>query len=159
MRSAALAFAVIAVATSAARADEEDDTQTLIAQIEACLGRISDPGEHPELCMGLHAIPCSDSPDGQTDEGAVACLTEETRAWTRILNDEYAQLLARLDEEPRMALRDAQKKWSSFKDANCAFPTALDRSSLGGPWAADCEMQATARRAMELRSYINYLEY
>lgn len=164
MRGAALAIAFLAGAFVAAeptgaRADEDDDTETLIAQIEACLGRISDPGEHPELCMGLHAIPCIDAPDGQSESGTIACLSEETRAWSRILNTEYAQLLARLDEEPRLALRDAQRKWTDFKNANCAFPVALERGSLSGPWAADCEMQAMARRAMELRSYLGYLEY
>lgn len=162
LRAAAAATICLAIAFAApdgARADEEDDIETLIAQIEACLGRISDPGEHPELCMGLHALPCMDAPEGQSSDGAIACLSEETKAWGRILTNEYSALLARLDEEPRNALRDAQKKWTTFTEANCAFPISLERGALSGPWAADCEMQATARRAMELRSYLGYLEY
>ena len=131
----------------------------LVAKIEACLGRIGDPGEHPELCMGIHVNACVAAPGGETDAGQTACLTEETEAWDRILAKEYAAPLSRLDEDQRAALKDAQRKWTAFLEADCDFPLIFEKSALAGPWAADCRMQHTARRTTELRGYLNYLEY
>lgn len=131
----------------------------IVLEIEACLGRIGDPGEHPELCMGLHVNRCVDTGPGAAPGGEVLCIDEESAAWTRILNAEYAMLLGRLGDEQRLALRDAQRKWAAFYEAECKFPLVFEESALGAPWAADCRMQHAARRAMELRGYLNYLEY
>lgn len=131
----------------------------LVAQIDRCVGPLGQPAEHAELCMGVHAEPCMQIAENQSTQGMVACISAETAAWDWILNREYRGLRMALDEEQKDALRDAQRKWIAFRDADCAFPHIFVRGTLSQPWGADCVMQHTARRAMELRGFRNYLEY
>ena len=157
------ALAAVAAATPSAAQTQSPELlsgpEKIVADIQACIGRIGDPGEHPELCMGLHVNPCVAENAEPTPAQETLCIEQETVAWERIVTAEYAQLLARLDEEEWNALRDAQRKWGTFVDADCAFPLVFEESALGPPWAADCRLQHTARRATELFGYLNYLEY
>lgn len=133
--------------------------ETLMQDIEACLGRVGDPGEHPELCMGFHVTTCIDTEVGRAPGGEVTCIEEEADVWRRLMTTEYATLLSRLGDDQRASLRDSQRKWVAFLEADCEFPLIFEKSALARPWAADCRLQHTARRAMELRGYLNYLAY
>ena len=133
--------------------------EALVGEIESCLGRIGDPGEHPELCMGLHVNRCVGTDAGKAAGGETVCIDEEAEAWMRLMNVEYTILLGKLGDDQRAALRDAQRKWTAFLKSDCEFPLVFERGALARPWAADCRLQHTARRAMELRGYLNYLAY
>ncbi|MEL7464479.1 MAG: lysozyme inhibitor LprI family protein [Pseudomonadota bacterium] len=152
MRAAFVAIALLAAGPVQA-------AQDLVERIEACLGRIGDPGEHPELCMGLHVNDCIRTAAGAAPGGEALCIEEEAAAWMRLLNTEYAILDAELGDEQRTALRDAQRKWMAFLQSDCKFPLLFEEGALARPWAADCRLQHTARRAMELRGYLDYLAY
>ncbi|MEO0362201.1 MAG: lysozyme inhibitor LprI family protein [Pseudomonadota bacterium] len=151
-RAALLAFAILAAPASAGA------TGSIVERLDACLGAVGAPGAHPEQCMGLHAEPCMERAEGQTTYGMVTCLSEETAAWDEILNREYKALVAALDTAQTEALREAQRAWLDFRDADCAFPHVFVEGSLARPWGADCVMQHTARRAVELRGYRDFLE-
>lgn len=157
--SASLLLAAFGVVAPAPEAEGAETTQELIDMIDACVGRVGSPADHADLCMGLHIQPCAELPGGETTVGMVDCIVFETLAWDTILNREYKALTGKLDEEQRAALRDAQRKWIAFRDADCAFPQVFIRGSLARPWGADCVMQHTARRALELRSFLDFLEY
>jgi uncharacterized protein YecT (DUF1311 family) len=131
----------------------------LIAKIDGCIGRINSPADHADLCMGIHVEGCSAAEGGDTTNGLVACISTETAAWETVLEREIAALRTRLDDEQTGVLHAAQRAWLAFRTADCAFPHVFVRGALSQPWAADCVMQHTARRALELRAYIEYLEY
>lgn len=157
MRSAARAFVLVVASTFAAGADHQKNG-TLVERIDACVAEAGVHGNPADLCLGLHAQPCLETSDGRTTVGMVQCITDEAQAWDTILNREYKRLMPRLDPEQAAAMRDAQRKWIAFRDADCAFPHVLIRGTLAQPWGADCVMQHTARRAMELRGLVTYTE-
>jgi len=51
-------------------------------------------------------------------------------------------------------LRDAQRAWIAYRDANCAMEYGLwGAGSMRQIAGADCQMRMTAERMLELRSY------
>lgn len=136
-----------------------DEQSELIAKIDGCIGRINSPADHADLCMGIHVEPCSQAEGGETTNGLVACITTETAAWETVLEREISALRTKLDDEQTGVLHAAQRAWLAFRSADCEFPHVFVRGTLSQPWAADCVMQHTARRALELREFLEYLEY
>ncbi|QIE57350.1 DUF1311 domain-containing protein [Pikeienuella piscinae] len=157
LRSAAGVFLLIVVSALAVGADHQE-SRALVERIDACVAEAGVHGNPADLCLGLHAQPCMDTPDGQTTAGMVQCIAGEAEAWDTILNREYQRLLPRLDAEQAAAMRKVQRAWIAFRDADCAFPHILIRGTLAHPWGADCIMQHTARRAMEIRGLVEYTE-
>lgn len=154
IRSLPIIVAVLLPALTSAGEQNE-----LIARIDGCIGRIHAPADHADLCMGIHVEQCIRAEGGETTNGTVACINTETAAWETVLEREMTNLRTRLDDEQIGVLYAAQRAWVAFRAADCEFPHVFVRGTLSQPWAADCFMQHTARRALELRSYIEYLEY
>lgn len=126
--------------------------ETLIdgATVEACFAR-----DDAQACIGDAANQCQDTqPQGQTTLGISECLMAEHAAWDRILNREYGQLRDNYADDAGLVaqLRDAQRAWITFRDADCRL--AYDRYGGGSMRviaAAGCRLQHTARRALDLR--------
>jgi len=83
-------------------------------------------------------------------DGALAdCAEREAVDWDRRLNEGYRTLASALPAERRAALRDAQRRWIAFRDAECRF-----RAAGGGAIArlrsAGCVRALTESRATEL---------
>lgn len=118
---------------------------------EECIGRLS------QACM-------SGEEDGESTHGMARCIRAETEAWDRLLNAEYRATMdwakeADADEReysPEYAnraetLRDAQRAWIAFRDAQCAFDYAQWGSgSMRLIVGAACFMEMTAQRTLEL---------
>ena len=159
----ALVFLGSAVAPSAAELDEltarygDELTNCYDAAADtdarlACIGVMS------STCMGTEA-------GGETTTGMSLCLQAERAGWDVLLNAEYRRTLAwsmSMDAEdagsfPEFAnraktLRDAQRAWMSFRDAECANAyAAWGSGSLRVIGAANCLMDITAKRAVALR--------
>lgn len=149
---------LVAVCAGAPSAAPDDTADKIVARIDACIGRQGAPQDHADQCLGLHAQPCMEAPEGQSTRGMVGCLAAETAAWDTVLAREYAALLPKLDSGQRAAMTDAQQRWLDFRRADCAIPYALVEGTLAQPWSADCVMQRTARRALQIRGYIDFLE-
>ena len=49
------------------------------------------------------------------------CISEELERQDRRLNGAYQVLMDSLPEKRKAQLRDAQRKWIEFRDANCEF--------------------------------------
>ena len=47
------------------------------------------------------------------------CIAEEFEHQDRRLNTAYQALMGSVSAETRTQLRDAQRKWIAFRDANC----------------------------------------
>jgi len=132
------------------------ETETCLAQIDGTLGR--------DICVGLSAAACINTPDGYTTVGMVDCLGREVDYWDGRLNAAYGSLIetekqidAELDEigsaAPKLApaLREMQRTWIGFRDATCTYEvTQWGGGTGGGPAFQDCQMRLTARQAMSL---------
>lgn len=107
-------------------------------------------------CAGDAANICQSLPDGSTTNGIVACLQAETDVWDAMLNEEYGKARIAFDsiggEDLTTSLRDAQRAWIAFRDADC---TMRYHQWIGGTIrsvvSASCHLQMTASRAIALR--------
>ena len=145
--------AVAAAAMMAGPAAAQDEA------VRACLRDAVDK----RACIGASLDPCLAAPGGETTTGISACIVAETEAWDRMLNDEYQQTMAAfraLDATGDVAgrglersptLREAQRAWIAFRDAECELQYA--RWGLGTMRqiaGANCLLAMTAERAIKL---------
>ncbi len=61
--------------------------------------------------------------------------------------------MAQLSESRKKALKDAQRAWIKYRDANCHFYDDSDGGSMGAITVNECFMSATASRAKEFESF------
>lgn len=121
-------------------------------------------------CIGVATNRCIDAtPNGSTTAGMVSCTASETAIWDEFLNQTYQDLRAQMREMdasdyvgdmPRAAdaLRDAQRAWIAFRDAECNFEWAMfQEGSMRSLVASSCIQEHTARRALELRLHMERL--
>jgi uncharacterized protein YecT (DUF1311 family) len=85
--------------------------------------------------------------DGSTVE-MVECISGLGDDWDARLNEAYRTLLA-ADDGRSAALRDAQRRWIAYRDANCAW-YADGEGSIARIEAATCLYVLTRDRALEL---------
>lgn len=119
-----------------------------------------------KACLGRMSQTCMDSQDGgHTTLGMSSCLNAEAQVWDKYLNTEYKATAASFqaaDEDEAISfpeyakrvenLRAAQRAWIAFRDAECGLAYAQWGSgSMRSIAWADCQMQMTAERTMELR--------
>lgn len=80
----------------------------------------------------------------------VECITAENKRQDARLNTVYNALMATLSTARKTQLRDAQRAWLKYRDANCAFYFDPDGGTMARVAANDCVLSATADRAVEL---------
>ncbi|WP_334194832.1 lysozyme inhibitor LprI family protein [Pararhodobacter sp.] len=158
-------LALLALLATPALAEQPyDDFSAGIADCVAA----ADGAEAGRACIGTGAGACFDgAPDGQTTTGMMFCALAERDAWDRLLNEEYGLVRdaaraaddAEREDFPEFArrveqLRNAQRAWIAYRDANCAMEYGLwGAGSMRQIAGADCQMRMTAERMLELRSY------
>ncbi len=118
-------------------------------------------------CLGRMSQTCMDDQEGgHSTLGMTSCLSAEADVWDGFLNDEYKATMAwakAADEDEAVyfpefakraeALRDAQRAWIAFRDAECGLSYATWGSgSMRNIAFSDCRMQMTAERTLELRA-------
>ncbi len=147
MRWAAILCAVVAVSGGQASAQ---DMSVDPAITEGCLAV---NGAAPEACIGVAASVCMGALGGSSTLGMGACLGSEAELWDRRLNAAYGALRAGHDAASADALRASQRAWITFRDLSCAYErTTWGGGTGGGPAAAQCLMQMTARQALALEA-------
>ncbi len=80
------------------------------------------------------------------------CIVDETMRQDKQLNAVYKQLLGTVSAARQKDLREAQRAWIKFRDANCDFYYDSEGGSSAQLIASDCRMTMTADRTAELRS-------
>lgn len=127
-----LSAAVVALALAAPAAAAEAPTTS---EYTACMD--ASGGVHPDM---------------------MDCIAAETERWDAVLNQSYKKLAGALDDPAKAALKDAQRKWIAYRDAECNLAYMAAGGDEGGqmaPLAAnDCMMSLTAIRASELTAYL-----
>lgn len=104
----------------------------------ATVAYAEDPKESEKLCSSPNTL------------DLVECLANKTAQWDKRLNIAYQQAIkGAVSEKQRTQLRDAQRLWIQYRDANCLY-FALGEGSIARLEAGECLRRATEARAREL---------
>ena len=95
---------------------------------------------------------CMDKSDGVTVE-MLGCIAAETKLQDARLNKVYKDVMAELSEPRKKELRDAQRAWVKYRDANCNFYNDPDGGTMASVRSSDCFMMTTASRVKELENF------
>ena len=88
---------------------------------------------------------CDDKPT----TGIVECTAALTKTWDGRLNKAYKALMAQEEGKQKQTLRDVQRLWIKYRDANCGF-YAQGAGTISQVAAAECMRVLTKQRALEL---------
>ncbi|MGM0585309.1 MAG: lysozyme inhibitor LprI family protein [Pseudomonadota bacterium] len=161
----AAAFAGLALlaasAAAPARANEAVDSRFVSACLDANLRSGAAAAER--RCVGLISRACMNGAAAGADAGRARCLRRETAAWESVRHAAWSQLEPRVKAHEAAAsagrahdaLRAAQAAWESFAQAECGYARALwGEGSFREVAGADCRMNLSARRAIQLRAQL-----
>ncbi|MFJ4347189.1 lysozyme inhibitor LprI family protein [Pseudomonas sp. NPDC089401] len=84
-----------------------------------------------------------------------ACIQAESQLQDARLNRVYKQLMAKLEAGPQKGLRDAQRQWIGFRDANCKFHVQASGGTLAQLEGGMCMLDMTRERAAELERVLS----
>ena len=94
---------------------------------------------------------CMDQSGGVT-VNMIDCIGQEHERQDVRLNRVYKTLMDTLPAARKTALRDAQRAWLKYREANCHFYNDPDGGTMARVQANDCFMTETAKRAKELEA-------
>ena len=98
------------------------------------------------------ADPCANA---QTQAEMTQCAANAYKAADKVLNQVYQQLVAKLDDEEKAQLKEAQTAWLKYRDANCDFVADQYKGGTMRPMIyAGCLEAVTRNRTTELRTQI-----
>lgn len=88
---------------------------------------------------------------GAVDPAVAECMSAEYALQDRRLNTNYKALMAKLSDERKKQLQEAQRLWLKFVEANCDFYYAPNGGTAARMMAYECSVKARAQRARELK--------
>lgn len=149
MKTLVFAAALCAFASAAPAQDNQPSPQDIAAidQCVAAAARTGSAAQTIDACVGLLSANCPD----QTTLGLVECIQREHGAWDAWLNAWWKPMKTRAKaagDWPRLLA--SQRRWISDRDSECrrAYEAGED-GSIRYIWAAECQRDLTARRAVE----------
>jgi len=157
MRGLRVFAAVLVLTTCAgsapARAQSRKPSAREIAAIRDCAKKSEDNVDAGEgTCLfRLVAEPCMAPVGSAADRVMADCYQIEGAIWDALLNENYRELLAALDDEQAAKARTMQRAWIAYRDTTCGFYYDKIRGSMAGFMEAACVARETARRAMLLK--------
>lgn len=96
--------------------------------------------------------PCANP---QTQAEMNICAGEDFKAADAVLNQVYQQLMAKLDDEEKAQLKDAENAWLKYRDTNCDFVADQFKGGSMRPMIyAGCLADMTTKRTTELKTQI-----
>ena len=152
MVSTALLILLAAAASAPAQAQSRKPTAREIAAIRDCAAKDKedlDTGEQ-QCLFKLVVEPCIGSFGSASDGKMADCYTIEGTVWDSLLNENYKNLLATLDDEQAGKARAMQRAWIAYRDSTCQFYDDKIRGTMSIMMHAACNTRETARRAMLL---------
>ena len=157
---------VVALAVPSQAAATEHEVADYGGVLDACYAA-AETDETMRACIGKMSSACMDSQDGgHTTLGMSSCTNAEVQVWDKYLNRVYQTTVAEFtamdtDEAtyfPEFAkrvenLREAQRAWITFRDAECGLAYAMwgSGSMRSIAWAR-CQLEMTADRTIELKN-------
>ena len=96
--------------------------------------------------------PCEDA---QTQADMNICFGNEYKKADAALNKTYQQLVAMLDDEEKVQLKNVENAWLKYRDANCEFVGDQYKGGSMRPMiVAICLADVTNNRTTELKNQI-----
>jgi len=92
---------------------------------------------------------CMDESGGVT-VNMLDCMGSETEQQDARLNQNYKAAMQALTQAQQTQLRDAQRLWIKFRDADCALLGSLTGGSIDRINSASCFLDMTKQRADDL---------
>ena len=92
---------------------------------------------------------CMDASGGVT-MNMLDCMGSETEQHDARLNQNYKAAMQALNKGQQNQLRDAQRLWIKFRDADCALLGSLTGGSIDRINSASCFLDMTKQRADDL---------
>jgi uncharacterized protein YecT (DUF1311 family) len=99
---------------------------------------------------------CMDKPEAQSTQGMVECIGAAYESWDKALNQAYAKLTETLDPATVEFLKESQKKWIAYRDAESEFLTSFEVTHGGTMMRLvtnEAIVDLVKSRVRELRSY------
>ena len=99
---------------------------------------------------------CLKTPHGQTTAGMTECTHTAYQAYDRQMNTLYQAVMAKSDPVSREAIRNAQRAWLAYRNAQKAADNAPWRADAGSVASPDIEglnVEAIRARIAELEYY------
>ncbi|HBY9708571.1 lysozyme inhibitor LprI family protein [Klebsiella aerogenes] len=90
---------------------------------------------------------CMNSGGGNTPE-AISCMSTELKYWDTRLNQVYRDVL-KTSASPQ-SWKEAQRKWLTFRDAQCHAMIASPAGSAGETDYEGCQLNMTLERTLQL---------
>ena len=158
----ALFTSLALTATATAQSDLDQGKYDLM--LDACYYGAEDATARA-ACDGVVIRACIQGEEGgETTLGMASCAAAATKAWDGLLNAEYRETIGwtqMMDSEDKAlfpefanredALRQAQRAWIAFRDAECGFAYAQwGAGSMRHIAGTECIRQLTAKRTLEL---------
>ncbi|QEW34564.1 DUF1311 domain-containing protein (plasmid) [Erwinia billingiae] len=98
----------------------------------------------------------ADCNDAGTQSEMNQCAAEDYKKMDKELNTAYQQTLKKTSGEQKKRLQSAQKKWISYRDADCSFQTYKSSDGTISPLnTARCLQVKTEQRTRELKNMLN----
>jgi len=100
---------------------------------------------------------CLGTPDGQTTEGMTRCTHKAYNAYEDKMHDVFRDVLHSVDDRSAKLIRDAQRKWESYRKAQDRAddgPWRMDRGSMASPDIQAMRVEAIRNRIKELSYYL-----
>lgn len=117
-------------------------------------------------CLAEEQHPIEQSLDACLEEnvstaGIIECNDKAIKAWDTELNKVYKSLMSKLDKKTQASLKQSQRQWIKFRDAEFEAMGAIYRNMEGTMWrvvASDATVNVVKTRVLQLKSYENDLD-
>lgn len=96
-----------------------------------------------------------------TTVGMRVAMNTAREKWDQEMNQIYTQLMSRLNKEQKTSLRESQRVWLKFRDAEGKVISNIIASKEGTMWqltATSEGMELVRARALQLKEYEDTLE-
>ena len=88
-----------------------------------------------------------------------ACMGSSLDKADNELNQVYKALMAKVSDDGKKQLRDAERAWLNYRDKQCAFDTAgTNGGSIHDSMVANCQERITLAHIAELKAQLNCQE-
>jgi uncharacterized protein YecT (DUF1311 family) len=103
---------------------------------------------------------CLAQPDHGSTASQVECTNQAKQRWDDEMNQDYHRLADRLPSQAQALLRDAQRRWLQYRDADQLLIDAvyqLTQGTMYAPMQAYSHLRLVRERSLVLKSYFTLL--
>lgn len=87
-----------------------------------------------------------------TTASIMGCMNQESERQDTLLEQEYKRMMNYLLDERKASLKDAQRAWIKYRDANCNWYNDPNGGTSAGVSATQCYLNMTVSRLAEMNT-------